>query len=300
MSHAMERAEECGVLKTHPLLTFTANGFNYRIERKGNESFYSVTNGKDTLTLPIHYAFGLGAAGQTYVLEKDGVYYESFVSYYRQPDALDITIGDQKMRPTNLTEALGRRLGERERLACFECHSTDAVHGSKLTLDTMVPGVQCERCHGDTTAHLNGFKTGDASSGAMKHLSAMSTDETSTFCGQCHRTWEQISINGPRGLLNVRFQPYRLTYSRCYDLEDKRISCVGCHDPHKEVDRVTKNYDTKCLACHAGGKPKALPCKVAKQDCASCHMPKFEIPGSHYQFSDHDIRIVKVNSGYPD
>jgi hypothetical protein len=29
-------------------------------------------------------------------------------------------------------------------------------------------------------------------------------------------------------------------------------------------------------------------------------MPKIEIPGSHHKFSDHQIRIVRVNEKYPE
>jgi len=300
MGHAMELTAECGVLQSHPLLTFTSNGYSYKIERKGNESSYTVSDGASSLTLPIRWAFGLGAAGQTYVLEKDGTFYESFVSYYKEPYALDLTMGDQKFKPTNLIEAMGRAMGEREKVACFNCHTTNAANGNKLTLDTMSAGVQCERCHGDATNHLAALKTGDKTLFAMKKLGAMSAEETSNFCGQCHRTWEQIASNGPHGVLNVRFQPYRLTNSRCFDVDDKRIACTGCHDPHQEIDRVSQDYDAKCQSCHAGGKPGAKVCKVATQNCAGCHMPKVELPGSHHKFSDHDIRIVRATSRYPD
>ncbi len=300
MAHALENVADCGVLRSHPLLTFKANGYSYRIERKGDQSFYSVSDGAGSLTVPVGWAFGLGAAGQTYVLEKDGTYYESFVSYYKLPDALDITMGDQATHPASLLEALGRPLGEREKAACFNCHSTNSMTKGKLTLDALVPGVRCERCHGDTSKHLAAFKTGDMSSFAMPKLEALSTEETSNFCGQCHRTWEQIAANGPHGILNVRFQPYRLTNSRCYDVDDKRISCVGCHDPHQEVDRVASDYDPKCLSCHGGGKPGAKACPVATKDCSTCHMPKVELPGAHHGFADHDIRIVRAKAAYPE
>lgn len=300
MAHALETVEECSILREHPLLTFSANGYSYRIERKGDKSFYTVSDGKDALTLPIGWAFGLGTAGQTYVLEKDGAYYESFVSYYKAPAALDITMGDQSAKPATLLEAAGRLMGSRETLACFNCHSTHSVEGTHLTLDSMVPGVQCERCHGDAAKHLAGLKSGDASSFAMKKLSALTTEETSVLCGQCHRTWDQIAMNGPHGVLNVRFQPYRLTNSRCYDVDDKRIACTSCHDPHREIDRVSTDYDVKCQACHAGGKAQARTCTVGTRDCASCHMPKIELPGSHHKFSDHDIRVVRAGAPYPE
>ena len=281
-------------------MTFSANGYSYTIDRKADQSSYSVNDGINTLTVPINWAFGLGLAGQTFVLEKDGAYYESFVSYYKAIDSLDLTMGDQKFKPTTLLEAMGRPMGDREKLACFNCHSTNSVTAGKLTLNTMAAGIQCERCHGDASNHLAALKGGDQSLFAMKKLGTMTSEETSNFCGQCHRTWEQIASNGPHGILNVRFQPYRLTNSRCYDVDDKRIACTGCHDPHKEIDRVSTNYDAKCQSCHAGGKPGAGVCKVATKDCASCHMPKVELPGSHHQFSDHDIRIVRAKSTYPD
>ena len=43
--------------------------------------------------MPIVYAFGQGKMGQTYVLQHDGKFYESLVSFYAEPKALDFTIG---------------------------------------------------------------------------------------------------------------------------------------------------------------------------------------------------------------
>ena len=34
----------------------------------------------------------------------------------------------------------------------------------------------------------------------------------------------------------------------------------------------------------------AKACLVSQKDCITCHMPKVEIPGSHFQFTDHRIR----------
>jgi hypothetical protein len=44
----------------------------------------------------------------------------------------------------------------------------------------------------------------------MRALGGMNAEGMSEFCGQCHGTWSQIVANGPRGVFNVRFQPYRL------------------------------------------------------------------------------------------
>ena len=112
------------------------------------------------------------------------------------------------------------------------------------------------------------------------------------------------------GVVNVRFQPYRLALSRCYDQGDPRISCLACHNPHKNDEPDPAFFDAKCLACHSSSvqKPTAASpsrtrmahgCRVGKQLCVSCHMPKYEIPGSHFKFTDNDIRMVRAGEPYP-
>jgi hypothetical protein len=298
MAHAMELVPETEILKQHPDLTFKEGSYNYRIERKGDQSIYSVSDGRQTRTFPIGWAFGQGLAGQTYVFESNGVYYQTRVSYYTAINGLDLTLGAENIKPGNMEEALGIQMAPQEAPQCFGCHATNAVEAKKLVTDKMIAGLQCERCHGSTENHVKGVKQGDPKLAAMRDLKAFSTEQTSAFCGQCHRTWDEIAASGKLGITNVRFQPYRLTNSKCYDTEDSRISCVACHDPHEEINRIPASYDGKCQACHAGGKPAAIACKVATSNCITCHMPKVEIPGSHHQFFDHEIRIAKANE-YP-
>jgi hypothetical protein len=157
------------------------------------------------------------------------------------------------------------------------------------------------------------FKTGKAQTAKDKLIfnpAALSAYELSQqFCGACHRSWEQIMTNGTRGIANVHFQPYRLVFSACYDPEDKRISCTACHDPHAETPHDLAAYDTKCMACHqaqsqtpsakAASANRVAACRVGTTKCASCHMPRYEMPNSHFTFTDHFIRIVKPGELYP-
>jgi hypothetical protein len=297
MGHALELVEDCSILRDHPKLTFQHGRYSYTITRQGNRSIYRVTDGADTITVPIGWAFGLGEAGQTYVFERDGLMYESRVSFYKAIGGLDVTFGAVGSEPKDLAQAAGREMSKQDVQVCFACHSTGAVRGTTVHLDELKPGVLCENCHPAAAHHMERVLAGDAKGAAMPHLAKMTTEETSDFCGRCHRTWGDIAANGPRNIANVRFQPYRLTNSKCYDAADRRIRCTACHDPHLEVVRGAANYDSKCLACHAG-QPKKCP--VAKQDCASCHMPKIELPGAHRQFTDHQIRIAHANQPYPE
>src|SRR5207248_10977729 len=52
MAHAMETVEQTRILIDRPLLTATDGKYVYRIERKGDRSLYSVTDGTATITMP--------------------------------------------------------------------------------------------------------------------------------------------------------------------------------------------------------------------------------------------------------
>jgi Cytochrome c554 and c-prime len=304
MAHAAEVVDTSKILTDHPVLTTTVGKYFYRIERKGNESEYSVSDGTNTVTMAMKWALGGDfSLGQTYILEKDGELFESRVSWFRELNGLGPTLGYAGTTPADLQDAAGRIIGRDEKLRCFGCHATNATQGKELALDHLIPGVQCEHCHQSTQEHLAAMEQGNHAP-APKELSrliGMSADQASNFCGQCHRTWAEIAVEPKPSIANVRFQPYRLTGSKCYDPDDARISCVACHNPHQDFGPRPVNFDPKCQACHGGAKPKvyAKACPVSKTNCVSCHMPKLELPGAHYKFTDHRIRIVKPNEPYP-
>jgi len=176
----------------------------------------------------------------------------------------------------------------------------------KLNLESLDAGVTCEHCHSGASAHLADALQGEYSSVPPK-LGKLSSEDISSFCGQCHRTWEKVVTGGLRGAGNVRFQPYRLANSKCFDGADPRISCVACHDPHRDLVRNDAGYDSKCLACHASSVQTAKPnlsemakaCPVSKNNCVTCHMPKVKLPGGLMTFTDHQIRVVREGEPYP-
>lgn len=293
------------LLQEHPRLTLEANGYHYDIERKGGQSTYTVSDGSGALTLPVRYAFGVH--NQTFVLEYQGGFYESLVSFYQKSGGLAITLGDGKVVPHNLTEAMGRRTSDEETVACFGCHSTGGVSQGKLTLAAMEPGVRCAHCHAGADAHMQARAAGKPAT-PLLNLGDMGAEEMSIFCGQCHGSWESVVRQRLFGERNVRFQPYRLANSRCFMGSEKRIRCTACHDPHADLVRQDASYDRACIACHglkgsndtgaAVGKPKACP--VADRNCVSCHMPKVQAPGNPMIFTDHEIRVVHAGDPYPE
>ena len=317
MGRALEPAADAAILRARPKMSFRAGAYTFEIARRGGASIYSVTDGKDTVSAPLLYAFGQGKAGQTYVYQFDGAFYESRLSYYKEIDGLDYTLGYERQPPPSLDAALGRRISMDEARGCFECHSTAAVAGRALQLERLMPGVRCEACHGPGREHVSAMEAGNLKDKRIFNPGRMTPDELSQeFCGSCHRSAELvITSKALQGLHSVRFQPYRLFTSRGHDPSDPRLSCTACHDPHQNPRADAAYYDPKCSACHASQASlksparakseardgrRAKPCPVGRKNCSACHMPKVELPGSHFKFTDHRIRVARPGEPVPD
>jgi Cytochrome c554 and c-prime len=308
MAHALEPAADCQVLTAHPQLTFRNGPYTYQITRQGSRSIYSVTDGEKTISEPILYCLGRGKVGQTYILRHNGLFYESRISYYQPIQNLDFTIGQPRLVPTSVEEALGRPLGSDEARDCFACHAPSAVVESQLHLDPLIPGVTCEACHGPGERHVAAVTANGSKESQIFNPGKMDPFSLSQeFCGTCHRSFDQVMLMpGQGGVNNIRFQPYRMFNSRGHNKIDARTSCLACHDPHDKLEHNAVFYDSKCLACHlkSPGEARtdrraAAACPVGKQQCSTCHMPKLDIPGTHFKFTDHWIRIVKPNEPVP-
>ncbi|HEU5457889.1 MAG TPA: multiheme c-type cytochrome [Terracidiphilus sp.] len=302
MRHALEPPENNPVLQTHPDLSVTIGAYTYHVQTRNGQSTYTVSDGTESMTLPIRWDFGRNA--QTWVLEKDGNLYESLVSYFPLSNGLGTTPGDQALKPQTLTEAMGRKLSVWEARSCFDCHATHAVDGTKLTLNALSPGVGCERCHVGALKHQADAEHDDFRT-LPRALKKLDSESLANFCGQCHRTWDVVVRNHWHGPAFVRFQPYRLELSKCFIGNDSRIGCLACHNPHQEVRHDEAFYDSKCMACHGPAPAHASQvmykaCPVSTTKCISCHMPKVSLPGGQQEFTDHYIRIVRAGEPYPD
>ena len=316
MGRALEPVANAEILKANPRLTFRSGPYSHEIVRRGDQSLYIVTDGTNTISEPILYTFGQGKAGQTYVFKHEGSFYESRLSYYKDIQGLDITIGYPRDIPSSLDVAAGRRISIDEARNCFACHGTAAAFGNRLDLDRLVPGVTCEACHGPGADHVAAMEAKQFKDKRIFNPGHMSPDELSQeFCGSCHRSAEQVISNKLlRGLITVRFQPYRMFTSSAHDPADMRMTCTACHNPHENPATDEASYDANCFSCHRSfGSLKSASlaateekngrthkaCPVGQRACVSCHMPKVEFPGSHFKFTDHRIRITRPNEPFP-
>lgn len=302
MALTARRAEDSEVLRANPRLKFRSGAYTYLIATEGPESRYSVADGARSSSARLGWAFGVGRVGQTYLFEKDGTFHEARVSYYDALRALDFTPARALQRPRDLEEATARPVPETEARRCFGCHTTASTTAGAFDPAGLTPGVTCEACHGPGRKHVAAIEGGRLreARAAILNPARLEPADSVDFCGACHATFWDVKLAGEKGVAALRSQPYRLQSSRCWGEGDARVTCVACHDPHRPLVRDPLAYDPRCLSCHveAGSEvTRERPgraCKVAGESCAMCHLPKYEVPDMHHEFTDHLIRVPKA------
>ena len=306
MFDAASRPSETRVLREHDNMQFSEQGYEYSLVREGDRTMLHITNGAHSLAAPVVWAMGNGEIGQTYLLKNKDTYYESRLSYFPVISGLDITPGHSKDSPKTLVEAVGMAQYPDTVKRCFGCHTTASMVSGEFDPEIATPGIGCEACHGPSARHVKAVEQGDNSVATPFNPVNLAPVDSVDFCGACHRTPADIAVPelGRIGILGIRYPAYRLERSFCWGKSgDTRITCIACHDPHKPLEKDLASYDSKCLQCHAtAGHPakatQAAACIVASKDCASCHMPRYELKTAHAVVTDHYIRVVRPGSGY--
>jgi hypothetical protein len=301
-------------LHAHPRLTFEVGPYHYLIETDAKYSLYTVTDGKQTRSSPLLWAFGTPRVGQSYLFKRaDGHFYEARVTYFATMKALGFTPSRDLLHPQGIEEAMDRQVPPAEVKRCFSCHTTAAVIGDQFDEEHLIPGVTCEACHGPGAKHVADMKAlmnGNLSAARSDIFNSahLSPNDAVDFCGACHGTWWDVKLSGTHGPSTTRSAPYRLVESKCWGkVGDSRLTCTACHDPHVPLQTNDASYDHACLRCHNTTIGAALTsahpgkvCPVAKKDCASCHMPKVYVKEMHADFTDHRIRIVHPGEPFPE
>jgi hypothetical protein len=242
------------------------------------------------------WAFGAGGQGMTPVGMLDEQYFEHQFSYYSRPKTLAPTFGHPSRVSTPLAE-IGVMQDGRTITSCFNCHAT-GVQSTAGRPDTgsLLPGVQCERCHGPGNDHIQAAKSGASREVVRRMLvnpGRFPPKALVQICGQCHRLpapemGDEPELEAP---VTVRFAPIGLLASRCFQASGS-LSCLTCHNPHEDArPAADPSYTQACLNCHQGTTTPIRKCRrVTKQNCVPCHMGQAALD-PYLRFTNHRIRI---------
>lgn len=265
-------------------------------EQAGHNIAVRVTGAPDSATL--EWAFGAGVQGSTPVGRVNGQYFEHRFSYYSRIRDLAPTFG-HPARVSPPAAELGILQDNLTISRCFNCHSTGVLRSvSGPDLSGMLPGVQCERCHGPGSSHIQAAESGAPRETVIKQIvnpGRLPAKALIEICGQCHRlpgpdVGDRPELENP---VTVRFAPIGLLASRCFRASEK-LSCLTCHDPHQDAfPRTNPLYSVKCLGCHGADVKPVKACRRREnENCIPCHMKQASL-GPYLRFTDHRIRVYE-------
>lgn len=280
MAHAMSPASQSAFAQNLPgaPLRESDQGFQFTFEHTLAGVEMTARRGHEQATGIIEWVLGAGAQGQTPLVRAGNGVLESRISYFPELHQYGITIGQKAGTSSNALAALGRLQSSRDLQSCIGCHSSAITPD----LQPVVPGVQCVRCHLAAEQHAQ-------NGGKVLNPGKIAAPEQVRLCGNCHRNRPPVDDSQ---LENVRFQPLRLTKSKCF--QSGKLACTTCHVAHQDALRADPAfYNEKCALCHNSQSGASVHTDARSQgDCISCHMPYVELhPALH--FTDHYIRVVK-------
>ena len=182
-------------------------------------------------------------------------YREMRLSYYHKINGWDVTEG-QTCRAGRSRPLPGQRFCRLTACRrCIGCHATDLYSAQTRNGPAAQDhGIGCENCHGPGGNHLRAveLKFPDL---AIARPTLASAQEVTRLCARCHSPPGRLVR--PTDPDAVRFQGTTLTWSRCYTQSNGGLSCVTCHNPHRDVETSATYYESKCLECHSAGTKAA-------------------------------------------
>ena len=278
-----------------PLGRIPGSSFAVEQDAEGRLMFVSTSGPK--IRQPLGMAFGAGHGGITFCTVDSPVKFTKLrISYFPVEKMWRVTPGME----TRSNQVAGDTVAGDAIIGCVKCHSVTLPPNSAVPENRFM-GVGCESCHGPGSAHIEAARTAGARDLRTANLRNQSALEIQHVCSKCHSPInESMFTLGDAGLL--RFQPESLLASRCFSESQGKISCLTCHDSHKDLERNPKVYENACFTCHA---PKdvavntrtmsASVCPVnPRSDCIRCHMPKrqsFHESDIPTMMTDHMIAV---------
>lgn len=315
--------------------SFDAGRLRYQVDRRGDDLVHHakfVDAQGETIcdhAVDVRYAIGSGVRGQSYLIDRGGILFQSPISFYTKEHRWDLSPGypaDQRMR-------FERRVGD----TCLFCHAgrvassgRDNNYGKTPFLEA---SIGCERCHGPGRQHVELYESVDASlSGETLIVNPVRLEPglRDSVCFQCHLSANRVLRYGRQ---HHDFRPgqamedvwtvfvkdagttrndedhavshvQQMRSSKCYLGSERRLTCVSCHDPHQVPlpERKPEFYRNRCLKCH-----NQRGCRIplserlrppAMNSCIHCHMPHRDAADvAHTTQTDHRIPRSPLQPG---
>ena len=295
----------------------------YQLDDQGRE--------KNVFELEVTHIMGSGNHARTYLnLAENGVLRQLPVSWYSQGKGWGMSPGYDHARHDDFR----RRVGH----SCMFCHNgyprlpePSDRYGQQSRFPRDLPsGIDCQRCHGPGSRHVNLLSSGEAAMTAVRaaivNPARLSPERQMDVCMQCHvqsslgnlgdrvrragrsvysfRPGESLDAyivhfdlvgpdpGRPADRFEIDSTAYRLLQSACYQESRGAMTCTTCHDPHRTPGgpEAVRHFRQRCMSCHPSLSGQ-VHSQPAQSDCVPCHMPRRRTEDAvHVVMTDHWIQ----------
>lgn len=285
-----------------------SNTFHYpdevkvMMEEKGGR-FYQTAfqQGVEKASFPFDIVIGSGRKAQTYL-------YWNGPNAFQLPISFSVAANSWVNSPNYPVDRV--RFDRMIPIGCFECHSSyiqrtsiQAQNGYRVdnfNPGSVIYGIDCERCHGPAAAHVKYQEDHPAEKMAryITTVQVLNQAQQLEQCAACHSGIREPLKTPFRfkpgelladyfvkdtavidaAALDVHGNQYQLLLaSKCFK-GAASMTCVTCHDPHKQERKELTLFSSRCINCHPQNTdrfcsfaPKVGPGIV--NNCIDCHMP---------------------------
>lgn len=272
------------------------------VMKKDAGGLYQVAyeNGKKVNQQRFDIAIG-GVKAETYLYWKGNRLYQLPISYFKTLHKWTNSPGYDS------TSADFSRLIT---VGCLECHAsyieannptTDPHTNVNYSKNTLILGIDCERCHGPASDHVY-YQTTHPEDKTAQHIityASLTRAEKINMCTVCHSGSSGTVLRSTFGFkpndnltdykiedmfqttnpdkLDVHANQGRLLMtSKCFI--NSNMDCATCHNLHRNERQQLTMYSQKCMDCHSTAKHNFCPeynklGEAIKFNCIDCHMP---------------------------
>ena len=278
---------------------FFINDHLFIAAEKKRDSFFQTaySSGVPKLSRPFNIIVGSGKRGQTSIYWFQNYLFELPLTWFTETN--EWTISPGYSRKADFNRSITAR--------CLECHSTyfqettnKNSKADEFSRTNMILGVECEKCHGPGLEHIafHEKNPNEKTPHAIFNPAKGSRQQSLDLCRLCHGggltpskssfsfqpgnklfDFFQPDTVRPVAAIDVHGNQYgMLAASKCF--KSSEMTCLSCHDGHKNESRQTVQFYVKCETCHTNASHNT--CKLAatisqnilRTNCINCHMPE--------------------------
>jgi tetratricopeptide (TPR) repeat protein len=268
----------------------------YKPSWRGNEMYMTEyrLSGGETLhkrSEKVDYIIGSGQHTNSHITSVNRYLYQMPLTYYTQKKKWDLPPGFENGHNTRFSRKIG--------MECMSCHSAlpEHVQGSENKFSSVPEGINCERCHGPGSVHVNQRRTSapvDTSrytDYSIVNPARLSVERQIDVCQRCHLQGNMVLKEGKSfadfrpgmklsDFISVFIPRYtgaddafimashadRLKQSACFIRSAARTTPDSSLKPYKNA--------LTCITCHNPHvSVRETGTELFNKACLNCHMP---------------------------